>query len=33
LGTLLTEQASYTDCHWQTTLRNILTPFSVGLWR
>ena len=33
LGTLITEQASYIDCHWETTLRNIMTPFSVGLWR
>jgi hypothetical protein len=33
VGTLLTEQASYINCHWVTMLRNILTPFSVGLWR
>jgi len=31
LGTLLTEQALYMDCGRVTMLRNILTPFSVGL--
>jgi len=33
VGILLTERASYIDCHWVTMFRNILTPFSVGLWR
>ena len=33
LGTLRTEQASCIDCCWVTMLRNIMTPFSVGLWR
>jgi len=33
VGTLLTEQASYIDCCWVTMLRNIVTAFTVGLWR
>jgi len=33
VGTLLTEQALYIDCRWVTVLRNIRTPFSIGLWR
>jgi len=32
-GTLLNEQASYTNCRWVTMLKNILTPLCVGLWR
>jgi len=33
VGILLTEQPSYIDCHCVTMFRNILTPFSTGLWR
>jgi len=33
VGTLLNKQALYIDCRWATMLRNILTPFSFGLWR
>jgi len=33
MGTLLNEQASYIDCCRVTILRNILTSFSIGLWR
>jgi len=33
MGTLITEQALFIDCHWVTLLRNIQTPLSVGLRR
>jgi len=32
VGNLLTEQVSYIDCHWVTMFRNVLAPFSTGLW-